>query len=127
VKPVNKVGLAIVGAVMLIAGVIGWAILLTAVFGFLQRSTHDNYSLAEQEFLAEINGTPGDCPGDAELVREGHQICRLLDANGGDRAALYDGYGPSPMPRFLTGDQRFELVNASTKAFCNRYTPFDLR
>lgn len=121
---VQKWTLAITTAV---AATLGFVIFLAVALA----PWSPDYSLDEQQFLAEVHHSNyTGWPSDKELVREGHQVCAILNSNGGNAQALYEermwGYGPDPMPGFMQSyaseDQRYELVKDSTHHFCDQYT-----
>jgi hypothetical protein len=122
----RKVNGWVLAAVAIVVGAIGLVAILAIALG----SSSHGYSPAEQQYLAEIHQSHYSWNGDdKELVREGHEVCALLDTNGGNRGKLVEqrmwGYGPNPIPAFLrpySENQRFALVDAATKHFCDRYT-----
>jgi hypothetical protein len=115
----------LIGAGTVFVAVIGFVVVLAVA---LAPAPH--FSAAEQQFLTHVHDNAYTWPSDAELVSEGHQVCQLLNSNGGDEDALEEprlwGRGPDPMPDFMKSyrslEQRHELTLAATRNFCDQYT-----
>lgn len=124
--------------VMVVVAVVSLAVLGAVL---TSRSSGPRYSTDEQQFLTDVHAAqPSEAlqqstaatgpwsawPSDAELVGEGHQICKILAETGGNRepVEMPMPFGKPVMPSFMPNysmDQRNELVHLAVKDLCVQF------